>query len=334
MSSALPIPVIAPARPAHTREELERAFAEFLRLDVAAGDAAPATVRSYRAEVATWVEWCEAKGIDPATATVGDIKRFRAELVERGYRPVTIGWKLTVVRRFYEAARCAGLRPDNPAAGVRPPRVRRAAEDFKYLTADQLARLLAAVPSPDEATGVEQVKRLRDQLMLSLMALHGLRTIEVHRASLEDLTERGGYTALLARGKSGQRVVFVRPDTAQILGRYVELRGEMAPDELGTPLFVALDRGIKGHRLSRRHIRTITDHYLHAAGLKRPGISCHALRHTAATLGYLHCGDLRAVQELLGHADPRTTARYAHVVDMAKRNPALFIPVNGKLTTT
>jgi len=53
------------------------------------------------------------------------------------------------------------------------------------------------------------------------------------------------------------------------------------------------------------------------------------MRHTATTLGYLHTGDLRAVQELLGHSDPRTTSRYAHVVDMAKRNPALFIP--GKL---
>jgi integrase/recombinase XerD len=49
-----------------------------------------------------------------------------------------------------------------------------------------------------------------------------------------------------------------------------------------------------------------------------PGISNHALRHT---------GDLRAVQDFLGHADPRMTSRYSHVVDMAKRNPALFIPV-------
>jgi hypothetical protein len=45
------------------------------------------------------------------------------------------------------------------------------------------------------------------------------------------------------------------------------------------------------------------------------------------TLGYLHTGDLRAVQDFLGHADPRMTAKYAHVVDMAKKNPALFIPV-------
>jgi integrase len=56
-------------------------------------------------------------------------------------------------------------------------------------------------------------------------------------------------------------------------------------------------------------------------------LSNHALRHTAATLGYLHTGGPRAVQELLGHCDPRMTSRYAHVVDMPKRNPALFIPI-------
>ncbi|MGP8247567.1 MAG: tyrosine-type recombinase/integrase [Bryobacteraceae bacterium] len=62
------------------------------------------------------------------------------------------------------------------------------------------------------------------------------------------------------------------------------------------------------------------------AGLKK-SVSPHMLRHYAATLGYLHTGDLRAVQELLGHAGPRMTARYAHVVDTAKKNPALAIPV-------
>ena len=59
---------------------------------------------------------------------------------------------------------------------------------------------------------------------------------------------------------------------------------------------------------------------------KRPGISNHALRHTAGTLGYLHTGDLGAVEDFMGHADPRMTAKYAHVVDMATKNPALFIP--------
>ncbi|WP_284286707.1 tyrosine-type recombinase/integrase, partial [Alicyclobacillus fastidiosus] len=58
------------------------------------------------------------------------------------------------------------------------------------------------------------------------------------------------------------------------------------------------------------------------------GISDHALRHTAATLAYKYTQDLRGVQEMLGHADPKTTARYAHVIDRMKNNPALAIQID------
>src|ERR1039457_3985200 len=101
---------------------------------------------------------------------------------------------------------------------------------------------------------------------------------------------------------------------------------DLSPAALATPLCSAAGNH-GGKRLSRRHIRMQTDGYLRKAGLRRPGISNHSLRHTADTLGYLHTGDLRALQDFLGHADPRMTAKYAHVVDMAKKNPALFIPV-------
>jgi integrase len=158
-----------------------------------------------------------------------------------------------------------------------------------------------------------------------MMALHGLRTIEVQRANVEDLTDKGVNFALVVRGKTRDRLVYLRPDTGARMKEYVTLRGEVTRDKDGTPLFSTIDS--PRHRLTRTRIRAITVRYLRLAGSKRPGISNRARRHTAATLGYLHTGDLRAVQELLGHADPRMTARYAHVVDMARKNPALFIPV-------
>ena len=112
------------------------------------------------------------------------------------------------------------------------------------------------------------------------------------------------------------------------------MRGGVPRDKDGTPLFTTLGcygldgrrNGRDGRRLSRCCIRLPIDKYLRITGSNRPGVSNHALRHTAAALGYLHTGDLRAVRELLGHADPQMTA---HVVDMAKRNPALFIPVKA-----
>ncbi len=317
--------------PSRTRTEMDAAFADFLRIDVANGDASADTLRNYRNEVALWSAWCDEQRVDPATATVTHIKQYRAALLDHHYAPISIRWKLSIIRRFYEAARNAGLRADNPAAGVRSPRIRQAAEDFKYLSDDELARFFAVIPNPDEATGEDQVRRLRSLLVITMMALQGLRTIEVHRASVEDLTEKGDHLALLVRGKTRDRIVYLRPDTAKRLKQYLELRGKVAPDDAGTPIFtVASGRHERydGQRLSRRHIREQTDKYLRLSGLKRPGISNHALRHTAATLGYLHTGDLRAVQEFLGHVDPRQTSRYAHVVDMAKRNPALFIEAN------
>jgi len=312
-------------RPPRTRSQLDAAFADFLRVDVANGEASKDTIHTYRNEVELWVAWCIEQGFDPATVTSTHVKRYRQAMIEAGYKPGTIRWKLIIVRRFYDAAMNAGLRPDNPAAGVKSPRMRYATEDFKYLCDEELDKFLSVVPDPNQATGGEKVRRLRNFLMLDMMALHGLRTIEVRRANVEDLTDKGGNLALLARGKIRDRVVYLRPDTAEHLREYLRLRGEVAADADGTPLFSTSIR--HRHRLTRECIRAHTVKFLQRAGLKRPGISNHALRHTAATLGYLHTGDLRAVQELLGHADPRMTARYTHVVDMAKKNPALFIPV-------
>ncbi len=314
-------------RPLRPPSDLDAAFADFLRVDVASGDASDDTIRSYRSEVELWVAWCIEQGVDPATVTVAEVKLYRQALIENNYSPVTVKWKLSILRRFYDAACNAGLRPDNPAAGVKAPRQRQATEDFKYLCDDELAKLFAAIPNPDEAIGLEKVRHLRNLLTVSMMALQALRTVEVHRANVDDLLEKGEHLTLLVRGKTRDRMVYLRPDTAKRMREYLALRDAGSRDKLGTPLFATIGYHGGEARLSRRTIRIYTDRFLEVAGLKRPGISNHALRHTAATLGYLHTGDLRAVQEFLGHADPRMTSRYAHVVDMAKRNPALFIPV-------
>ncbi len=314
-------------RPPRTPTELDAAFADFLRVDVASGDASDATIRSYRSEVELWVAWCTEQSFDPATVTATEVKRYRQALIDANYSPVTVKWKLSILRRFYDAARNAGLRLDNPATGVKAPRVRQATEEFKYLCDEELAKLFAAIPSPDKAIGFEKVRRLRNLLMVSMMALQALRTVEVHRANLEDVLEKGENLTLLVRGKTRDRIIYLRPDTTKRMREYLTVRSAGSRDKLGTPLFATIGYHGGEGRLSRRTIRIYTDRYLRIAGLKRPGISNHALRHTAATLGYLHTGDLRAVQEFLGHADPRMTSRYAHVVDMAKRNPALFIPV-------
>jgi integrase/recombinase XerD len=132
---------------------------------------------------------------------------------------------------------------------------------------------------------------------------------------------------LLVHGKFHDRLVFLRPDVADAVRAYLAARGTNRPDEFGEALIVADGNFARGHRLSRRGVRHVVDGYLRTANIKRPRVSNHALRHTSATLAYRYTRDLRAVQDMLGHQDPKTTARYARVVDRAQSNPALKVPV-------
>src|SRR6266700_5561823 len=84
-------------------EDLDAAFARFLRLDVANGDASPDTIRGYRSQLSAWVSWCAGHGVDARTATTDDVKRYREDLVAQGRHPTTITHKLNVLRRVYAA---------------------------------------------------------------------------------------------------------------------------------------------------------------------------------------------------------------------------------------
>ncbi len=172
----------------------------------------------------------------------------------------------------------------------------------------------------------QQLKHLRDRALLGLLGLQGLRTVEITRANVADLQRHGDSWALLVHGKYHDRLVFLRSDVTKAVRAYLAARGTIARDELGEALIVADGNFARGQRL-RRGVRHVVDGYLRAANVKRPQVSNHALRHTSATLAYRYTRDLRAVQDMLGHQDPKTTARYARVVDRASTNPALKVPV-------
>ena len=311
-------PVCSPQQVVETA--VGQAFATFLRLEVAQGAASPDTQRGYWSQVRAWAVWCQAQACCVVTASAPAVKAYRQALVEAGYQAASIAHKLAVLRRLYAAAIAQGLRADNPALGVQPPRDRRPAEFLPCLAEGELVGLLAAVPRAETAPA------LRDRALLALLAVQGLRTVEVARANVEDLYH-GDPVVLRVRGKTRDRLLPLRPDLAAVLQAYLAARGTVRDDATGTPLVAAVGNRAGGQRLSRRGIRHVVDGYLRQAGLKRPGVSDHALRHTAATLAYKYTRDLRAVQHMLGHADPRTTARYAHLVERLQQNPALAVPV-------
>lgn len=163
------------------------------------------------------------------------------------------------------------------------------------------------------------------------MALEGTRTVELHRADIASIVRQGQNLGIRVEGKRNIRVVPLTPDLALLLVEYLHRRETSAEVLKPTrPLFISTGNNSKGKRISRRGIRTIIDTYLKLADLKHtPGrtISAHSLRHTAGTLALRSGADLRQVQDLLGHSDPRTTSIYTHVGDRWENNPALKLKI-------
>ena len=311
-----------------TSEVMLSVFDDFLRIEVAASDAASDTIRTYQRRIIQFLSWCEGQKIAPATATSEDIKTYRYYLLKkRKQAATTIALTLVVIRRFYEVMLKKGLVKSNPALGVKPPTAKKdSLERISYLELSELKQLLAVIPQS------ESVSSLRDLCLVPIMALHGARTVELHRANVGDLIVTSSGWSLRLEGKGGKlRTIPLRKDVSQMLEQYLAARkktGEKLTPS--TPLFISSSNRFRGQRLSRRGIRYLVDLYLEKADLKyTPGrtLSAHSLRHTAGTLGLAGGASLRAVQDLLGHSDPKTTAIYAHVLERHESNPANKIDI-------
>lgn len=310
-----------------TTNNLLVVFAEFLDIDVSAGDASADTLKTYTRQLYQFLQWCDRRQLNPVTLIKDDIKKYRHWMIkQQQYKPATIALKLAVVR-FYQAAVEKGLIAINPAAGVKPPREKfDPAEKITYLEQVEVETLLDIIPRDGT------LKSARDRAMLAIMALEGTRTIELHRADIASLVRQGNNLGIRVEGKRSIRVVPLTPDIANLLVEYLHQRetsGEVLKPT--RPLFIGTSTNSRGKRISRRGIRSVVDTYLSQASLKHtPGrtISAHSLRHTAGTLALRSGADLRQVQDLLGHSDPRTTSIYTHVGDRWENNPALKLNID------
>lgn len=302
------------------QDDLLAAFSEFLRLDVAQGDASPATIRTYKSQIHAFVDWCRGEGIHPALITDGELKHYRSHLIDASYARNTIAAKLNVVRRFYAMAQARGYRPDNPAEGLKPPKDLTArSERVKWHPVAAIQRILQA---PNVATPMGR----RDHAALVLMALHGLRVSEIRRLNVNDVDLEAGEAGTLSVLGKGQklRTIYLVPESQSTLLSWLEIRPNVAQAE-ETALFVSLHHPAPGTRLSLRSIRRMVDGYLEALDLKRDGASCHSLRHSFATLSRAAGAKLDALARAMGHSKVTSTQIYADIVDAAAENPARFL---------
>jgi len=261
------------------------------------------TIAAYRTDLLQYGEFLAEHGLDALAARPVDISDFLADLATGNGRPAcsasTIHRKTACLRSFYKHLRRDELIGDDPTAALNAPR--RAKKLPQVLNYAEVQRLLAA-PRGSEPTV------LRDRALLEVMYGCGLRASETIGLEVADLDLEEGF--LRARGKgSKERLVPLGRQAIAAISSY--LRGGR-PKLIGEAHEAKLFLNFRGGPLTRQGLYKIVQRNAREAGLSGR-MSPHTLRHSFAT--HLLAGgcDLRAVQEMLGHADIATTQMYTHL---------------------
>ena len=311
----------------------EDIFARFLQVEVGDGAASTDTIRNYLSQTKQYLNWCQDNLLSSIEAEPEDIKLYRQHLVNSGYANSTIATKLNIVRIFYKAAQTHGLISNNPVAKVKAPKDRKdPAARITFMEAEELKYLLDYLQFQLERakTNKDRLSLLRDRALIGIMSLEGCRTVEMHQLKVADIVRQGIKTGLQVSAKRASRIVPLTENLTTQLDEYLQMRRKVLRRKIKPTdfVFVSLSNNNKGGQLSRRSIREICDRALIECNLKYTAgrtLTAHSLRHTAGTLALRTGSDLRQVQDLLGHADPRTTSIYAHVGDRWEHNPGASI---------
>ncbi len=257
------------------------------------------TLDAYRRDLFRFLSWCESRGIrDWRSIDSAHVRRFAAEEHARGTHPRSIQRRLSALRGCFDYLLREGEVTCNPARGVRAPRAGRSLP--RALDVDRMAQLLAP---PNDATSPLDV---RDHALFELCYSSGLRLSELVHLDLGDLDLDAALVKVTGKGDR-ERQVPVGRHACAALAAWLPLRETLiAPGE--TALFV----GRQGRRLGRRSIQKRLERLARRRGLDEH-VHPHRLRHAFATHLLESSGDLRAVQELLGHADVATTQIYTRL---------------------
>lgn len=255
------------------------------------------TVAAYRSDVVAFVEWAQGMGAaSPAAVDRLFLRRYVAALTTQGLAKRSVARKVSALRRYFAYLRRSGVLDTDPATALRAPSGEGRLP--RVLDLDDVSRLLDG-PLPDDEP---QWRRRRDDALLEVLYGSGVRVGELCGLDIDSLDLAGGAATVWGKGAKQRRVPLSAP-AIDALRAWLALRGEVVPAATGAALFA----NERGSRLTPRDVRRILDRRS-----PRPAPP-HALRHTFATHLLDGGADLRAVQELLGHADVSTTQRYTHV---------------------
>ncbi len=257
----------------------------------------PRTVESYRRDLQAMLPWLEAQNIrDWRQLSPLQVRHYLAERHRKGRSAKSLHRELSSLRSLYRYLMRENAADANPALGVRAPKIRRKLP--ATLDVDQLAQILAF----DDRSPVG----LRDRAMMELFYSSGLRLAELVSLDPGDIDFEEAMVEVTGKGAKTRRVPVGRM-AREALQQWLAVRGSLAAaDE--PALFV----GVRGRRISRTTVQKQLNQRALEQGAPRR-IHPHLLRHSFASHLLESSGDLRAVQELLGHANISTTQIYTHL---------------------
>lgn len=272
------------------------AFAEHLVLQ---RDASPHTVAAYVRDIADLAGFC----VDLAVEAPGEVellllRRYLADLGERGLARATVARRASTVRTFFRFLTRAGAIDRDPATLLGTPKQGRTLP--RVLRPEQVAAVILAAD-------VTTPRGLRDRALLEVLYATGARVSEACGLDVGAVDLPQGLVRLFGKGRK-ERIVPLGEPSVDALRAYLD-HGRPALSD-GTATDALLLNG-RGGRLGTRDARTAVERAGRTAGVGH--VTPHTLRHSYATHLLEGGADLRAVQELLGHASLATTQRYTHL---------------------
>ncbi len=282
---------------------MERQIERFLESLAAERGVSPHTRAAYGRDLAQFRAFLgrEGYGSDVLAVDARTIRAYLAGLHRAGVAPSTAARKLACLRSFFRFLCRRGVLEVNPARLVATPR--QVKPLACHLTVDEVDHLLAAV-------GAADARGRRDRAIFELIYAAGLRIAELTGLDLDDVDLVEGLVRVRGKGNK-ERIVPIGSRAVAALRAHLGGRARPVREGVG-PAPQALFPNGRGGRLTPRAVQQALVRYLAAAGLGRK-ITPHGLRHSFATHLLDAGADLRAIQELLGHARLSTTQRYTHV---------------------
>jgi site-specific recombinase XerD len=283
---------------------------------LAARNASPRTIVEYRRNVTEFLGAMERLGAPWEAPPRSALLAYLGELADRSLSASTVGGKLSAVRAFYRDAVRDGTVQSDPTAALRAPK--RPGRLPSVLDAEAAQRLVEGPQRASVGDGIAAARARRDHALLELLYATGMRISELAGLAHGGLDLGRRRLRVVGKGNRERELLFGEPAAAALAAYLRDARPLLAAQAGG----VAHDRvflNARGGPLTARGARLIVEHWVRETGVPVT-TSPHTLRHSFATHLLEGGADLRAVQELLGHANLATTQIYTHLSDAALRS--------------